>query len=164
MEVDCETLCKHECVDLEWIKKNNITIDTKPHKYVNSLLPFIKNVVDWEVYVSFELLMRWKNLKTILAGAGLDGTYYDNFIPFTPRELCQHLGAYVLNGSSPLPHVEQKFKSQSQDPVHGKDFVYNALSRNTIRRHKYFKAFFACQNPVIQTPCRNKTPNRRCDC
>ena len=64
-----------------------------------------------------------------------------------------------VNGLSPSPRVEQKFKPQSQDPFHGNDFIYHTFGTNDERRHSHFKTFLAIQDPAILTPSRKKYPN-----
>ena len=74
----------------------------------------------------------------------------------------QHISLYLLQGLSPSPQVEMKFKSQVEDPVNGNDLVHQAFggkSGRSVRRHKHFKSFFACVNPLIETPSRDTHPN-----
>ena len=55
-----------------------------------------------------------------------------------------------------------KFKSQQEDPVNGNDFVHSAFggkAGKSARRHKHFKCFFACVNPLYPTPPRETHPN-----
>jgi hypothetical protein len=87
---------------------------------------------------SFLLFAKWTNLKATLAGAG--GTMYQDWKPFSAEEIRQHLGLYILNGLSPSPRVEHKFRPQRDDVVHGSDFVYRAFGGGAERRHRQFKA------------------------
>ena len=52
-------------------------------------------------------------------------------------------------------------QSQMKDPVHGKDFVHQSFKGkiNMHRRHRHFKAFFSCQDPMMEPPPRDKYPN-----
>jgi hypothetical protein len=52
-----------------------------------------------------------------------------------------------------------KFNTQEKDPVNDNDFVANAFGVNAVRRHKEFKAFFACADPLVVTPDRKTHPN-----
>ena len=92
--------------------------------------------------VSFELLTKWTNLKSTLAGADKGGTYYTDCVPFSVEEIREHVGLYVFHGLSPSPRIELKFRSQHQDKVHGNDFIHRSFGPNSERRHKHFKAFF----------------------
>jgi hypothetical protein len=97
--------------------------------------------------------------KAMLACAGKEGAIHErDWKPFTMKELRQHLGLYILNGLSPSPHVEWKFKPQSADATHGSDFVYGP---NAERQHRHFKCFFTVQDPSIHPPSRKKRPNRK---
>ena len=55
--------------------------------------------------------------------------------------------------------MEQKLKPQSQDPVHGNDFIYHIFGPNSKRSHRHLKTFLAIQDPAISTPSRKKYPN-----
>jgi hypothetical protein len=74
-----------------------------------------------------------------------------------------HLGLYILNGLSPSPQVEMKFRSQSQDPVNGNDLAHKAFGHNAERRHRHFKAFFSVQDPRVNPPSRKTHPNHKVD-
>ena len=147
------------CVNPSFIKKHGLTKDSTPSQYMDLILPFKKNIIDGKERLSFEQLMRWTNTKAHLAGAGKGGSYYTDYKDFTVTELRQHIGLYVLHGISPSPRIEYKFKSQGEDKVHGNDFVFRSFGTNAERRHKHFKAFFACQNPMINPPERKHYPN-----
>ena len=97
-------------------------------------------------------------MKAISAGVG-STMYIDDWKPFTVNELRQHFGLYVLQGLSPSPRVEYKFKPQRRDGIGGNDMIHNAFSSNADRRHKHFKAFLACCNPIIPPPSRDEYPN-----
>jgi hypothetical protein len=55
-----------------------------------------------------------------------------------------------------------KFRSSVEDPINGNDLVHRAFggkSSIAVRRHKHFKAFLACIDPLIPTPSRETHPN-----
>ena len=112
-----------------------------------------------EDFPSFELLAQRTNLKARLSGAGEGGVFYRDFVPFTIKELRQHVGLYIFHGLSPSPIFEKKFQPQVKDNLHGNDFVYSSFGPNAERRHHHFKAFFALKNPEIETPSRKRYPN-----
>ena len=62
---------------------------------------------------------------------------------------------------SPSPRLENKFRPQSEYKLHGNDFIYHSFVANAECRHQHFKTFLAVQDPTIETPPRNKYPNRR---
>jgi hypothetical protein len=45
-----------------------------------------------------------------------------------------------------------KFVPQHEDPIYGSDICFKIFGRNGNRRHKMFKVFFACQNPLKAVP------------
>ena len=101
----------------------------------------------------------WKNLKATLSGAGEGGSCYYNWKPFSARNFWKNFGLYLFNGLAPSPRVEQKFKPQSQYPVHRNDLIYHTFGPNAERRHRYFKTFLEIQDPSISTPSRKKYHN-----
>ena len=66
------------------------------------------------------------------------------------------IGFQGMHTVAPSPRMEQKFKLQSQDPVHGNDFIYHTFDPNSEFRHRHFKNFLAIQDPEILTPSRKK--------
>lgn len=98
-------------------------------------------------------------MKASLAGAGKEGDCCKDFVSFATKEIRQHLGLYVFQGINASPNIELKFRPQSQDKMHGNDFIYHSFGPNITRRHKHFKCFFACQDPRIDPPNRTADPN-----
>ena len=143
----------------DFVRKNNITVHTKSHEYVEMVLPMENNIVNGEEILSLNLLHKWTNTKASLAGTKKGGTCYQEFKDFTTKEIKQHLGVYVLNGLSPSPIVQQSFSPQTKDLIHGKYFLYQSLEENAVRQHTHFKAFFSMCNPMIHSPSRKKFPN-----
>eukprot|EP00547_Thalassionema_nitzschioides_P014673 CAMPEP_0194238244 /NCGR_PEP_ID=MMETSP0158-20130606/5025_1 /TAXON_ID=33649 /ORGANISM="Thalassionema nitzschioides, Strain L26-B" /LENGTH=863 /DNA_ID=CAMNT_0038972445 /DNA_START=101 /DNA_END=2689 /DNA_ORIENTATION=- len=141
------------------MKEYKLTPQTQPEQYISIFLPHKNNPHSTKnkELLSFSLLARWTNWKAMLAGAG--DTCYPDWKDFTATELRQHIGLYLLHGLSPSPRVEWKLKPQSSDKTHGNDFVHRSFGPNAERRHKHFKAFFACQDPSIAIPDRDKYPN-----
>lgn len=146
-------------INPEFIKKHNLNRQTRPDQYAETLLPLNRNIIDNKEWVSFCQWKDWSNLKASLADAGKDGSCYRDFVDYTTPEIRQHVGIYLLNGLCTSPSVEKKFKPQHVDKIHGNDFVYRSFGANAERRHRHFKAFFACQDPRITPPNRDKEPN-----
>ena len=78
-------------------------------------------------YFSFAIMIKWTNLKAVLAGAGAGGKTCKDFTAFSINEVRQHLRLYILNGINPSPHIEYKFKPQQEDGCHGNALVYNSF-------------------------------------
>ena len=74
-----------------------------------------------------------------------------------------HLGVYLLHSLSPSPQIEMKFKCHDEDLVNGSDICNRIFGKQGVTRHKEFKAFFACVNPIIPTPPTNTHPNWKID-
>jgi len=146
------------CIKPSFIKANNITSHSHPAEFVFPFLPFKKNPHSTKnvEYPSFQLWIKWTNLKATLMEAGEGRTMYSDWKPFTIRELRQHFGLYIFSGLSPSPAIERKFKSQSEDSVQGSDFIYHLFGLNSTRRHRHFKTFLGVQDPAIQTPLLTK--------
>ena len=78
---------------------------------------------------------------------------------FSARELSRHFGIYLFQGIAPSPRIDYKFNTQCRDKIAGNYFVYNSFRSNAKRRHKHFKAFLACCNPMIKAPSKEEFPN-----
>ena len=94
-------------------------------------------------------------MKAMMANAGKRGGKYSGFKDFTKRESMAHLGVYLLRSISPSPQIEMKFKCHAENPVNGSDTAIVYFGKQGVTRHKEFKAFFACLNPIISTPPTN---------
>ena len=70
-----------------------------------------------------------------------------------------HLGIYTANGLASSPQVTIKFNPQEKDPINSNDFIASTFGPNALRRHREFKAFLACVDPVEITPPRKTHPN-----
>ena len=160
-------------VDPEFMKKNKLSSRSKPHEIMDVFMPLHKqkgkglfpSTPDQKspsFTGDFKTICIWTNAKAKLARAGPGGSYYPDFVDFTPLEIRQHMSLYVFQSLSPSPRLEMKFQTQAQDKINGNDFIANTLNQNggcTRRRHQMFKAFLACQDPHISTPPRRKYPN-----
>ena len=155
---------KHGAVNPVFIKKHKLSKMSRPHEFADAFIPFKSKYSSYENTAggfSFLNLTKWTNTKAMNADAGKDGSTYKDFVPFSVRELRSHFGLYVLQGLSPSPRVEYKFKPQTADPVNGNDYVYQSFGQkmNRERRHKHFKAFLSFQDPTMKVPSRDSFPN-----
>lgn len=62
------------------------------------------------------------------------------FVPFTAQEIRQHISVYIFHGLSLSPRVENKFRHDHVDEVHGNNFIYNLFGPNVERRRRHLKA------------------------
>lgn len=141
---------------LEFIERNQLTLDSTPADWFNAFLP---TDASNDKKFSTKLWCRYTNQKVAMANAGTRYCYpsfKDN--PFTPSEIERHIGLYFLNGLSPSPSVDMKFKNQTDDPVNGNDMVHRIFGPNAEQRHKIFKAFLCVQDPMINIPPRKENP------
>jgi hypothetical protein len=141
----------------DFLLKHNLTRSSDPVEYANAFFPWKENPYN-PALLSMGMLTTYTNLKAKLANAGPGGVCYPDWKDFTVDELRQHIGLYVWNGLSPSPRLEMKLQPQHIDPINGNDFIHRHMGPNAIRRHKHFRAFFACQDPRIDPPCRKKAP------
>ncbi len=112
----------------------------------------VVTISDWCTY---------SNKKALLCNAGQKGDVYPEYTNFSPSEIKSFLGLYLLNGLNPSPQINMKFKSQSEDPINGNDLCHERFGKNAVKRHKHFKAFFSCQDPLIPGPSRKTHPNHK---
>ena len=80
---------KYGCLDPKFVEKHDLSVDSQQKDYMEILFPFAENpyITTSTEYLSFKQIMTWTNLKATLAGAGPDGTSYQNFRPFSIKEV-----------------------------------------------------------------------------
>jgi hypothetical protein len=150
------------CANIEWLKQNKLTKDSRPSDWINALLPLKKKIGDLPCTVSIDEWTSYTNLRAILMNAG-SCIYSGQFKPFTPLEIRSFLALYILQGLSPSPQIKMKFVPQALDPINGSDMCFRVFGRNTSKRHKEFKAFFTIQDPRKIVPPRTTHPNFKID-
>ena len=130
--------------NMQFVFDHDLSFESEPFEWFNAFIPFKKTREQSRKYGSFHVgeWTRFTNLKAMLSNAGVGGTTYKDFTPFTTFELMKHIGIYFLNGVSPSPRVELKMFPQAIDPFNGNDMVYNSMGSNAERRHRHFKCFF----------------------
>lgn len=139
---------KRGCSCPDFIEKNNLNCESSPIQWFEAFLPNFL-IENWTSYI---------NTKALLANAGQAGKMYPDFKPFTCDELKKHIRVVLLQGISPSPRVSMKFKLQKVDFANDNDFVRNNLGPNAEHRHKHFKRFFGCQDPLKIVPPRSQYP------
>ena len=145
--------------NIDYLHRHNISVESSPKEWFNLFLPVHRRRQDHPDVFTLEEMTTWTNRKAYLSNAGEGGSNYSHWKPFSIDEVQKHLGIYIFNGLSPSPQVTMKFNTQEKDPVNGNDFVASAFGVNAVRRHKEFKAFFACADPLLPTPSRKTHPN-----
>ncbi len=127
-------------------------MSSPPEEWIRPLLPDKKKPSDPKHVVSIANWCTYSNTKAMMMNAGQKGGVYPEFTPFSPQEIKHFLGLYLLNGLNPSPQLKMKFKPQHEDPINGSDICHQVFGKNSEKRHKHFKAFFSCQDPMLPTP------------
>jgi hypothetical protein len=157
-----EEIREHGRANLEWLKCNKLTSESKPSEWIDALLPIKRKKGDSPLTVAIEDWTTYTNLKAVLMNAG-STLYQGNFVPFTPLEIQRFLALYILQGLLPSPQIKMKFVPQSVDKINGNDMCYRVFGKNASTRHKTFKAFFTIQDPRKIVPSRSTHPNFKVD-
>ena len=150
--------------DIDWCKENKLDLTSHPAEWFQAFLPIRNKQGDNQgsMKCSIQNLMSWTNTKAHMQSAGLGTGTYDDFKNFELNEFMRHIALYLFQGLSPSPQVEMKFRSSADDPVNGNNFIHRAFGCKhsiAVRRHKHFKAFFACVDPTFPVPSRDSHPN-----
>jgi hypothetical protein len=124
------------CVD-----EHGLTEFSKPSDWLEALLLFKKNKDGLKSMVSISDWTSYMNTRAILSNSGHKKHIYPDFTPYSPQEVKQFIGLYILQGLSPSPQVRQKFKPHHEDFVNGNDLCYQVFGKKGERRHKHFKTF-----------------------
>ena len=112
--------------NMKWLEQNRLTENSMPAAWVNALLPLKKKPGDPAAMVSMEEWATYTNLRVLLSNAG-STLYPGDFQGFTPFEIRNYIGLYMLHGLSPSPQVKQKFWPQSVDPINGSDLCFKVF-------------------------------------
>jgi len=106
----------------------------------------------------------YSNTKAMLNNAGEEGHIFaGKHKPFTNREIVAMLGVYIIDGLAPSPQLTQKMQPQSKQPTHGNDKVASAIGTGYQQKHRSFRHFFACQDPLMTSPPKEQCPNFKVD-
>jgi hypothetical protein len=131
----------------DFLQKHKLTAYSDAVEFANAFFLTWKENPYHPNLLSMHTLTAYTNMKASLANAGPGGNCYPDWVDFTVDELRQHIGLYVWNGLNPSPRLEMKLQPQHLDPMHGNDYLYQHMGPKATRRHKHFRAFFACQDP-----------------
>ncbi len=128
------------CPDLDWLKKNKLTADSRPSAWKNALLPLGKKAGDPKEIVAVDDWKEYTNTRAAIKTIG-SSNYKGQFKPFTAIEIHQFISLYILQGLSPSPQIKMKFKPQAADKINGNGMCYQDFGRDASRCDKMFKKF-----------------------
>jgi hypothetical protein len=100
----------------------------------------------------------------MMCNAGEKGHIFaGKFKPFNNEDIVQMLGVYILDGIAPSPQLVQKMQSKSKQPTHGNDKTASTIGLGYQQKHRSFRHFFGCQDPLMTPPPEDKCPNFKID-
>jgi hypothetical protein len=88
------------CPNPDFIHANKLTVSSHPIQWFQALHP---DVSVWTTNTNFKV--------RIIANSGQAGHKYADYKIFRVAKIKQHLALYIINGLSPSPQVEMKFRS-----------------------------------------------------
>jgi hypothetical protein len=130
------------------LRKKKLTKDSSPEDWIGELPQDKKKPTDPRSVVTIADWTTYSNTKAMLCNAGMQGGNYPEFTPFSPQEINRFIVPNALQGLTPSPQVISAMLLLVQMPK---------------KRHKHFKAFFSCQDPMLPTPSRKTHPNHKID-
>jgi hypothetical protein len=95
----------HKNGQLKMTPKHKLSSQSHPAEILDIFVPFHNNKYNKTNKGEFPYIEAWTkytNAKAILANAGQPGMSYPKFKPYSMSEICQHVGAYILNGPNYL--------------------------------------------------------------
>ncbi len=109
--------------------------ESNPADWVRVLIPELTPKGDSKV-ASLSKLRQYTNMNAEmdLAGLGDSGELSYKFVPFTPKELEQHLSLYIVQGLNPSTQLQMKTKLQYHEAVQEIDLVAEKIGENFERR------------------------------
>jgi hypothetical protein len=135
----------------DWLRKEKLTPDSKPHEWFEALLPVNKRPHDPPSAISIAQWTSYTNLRATTCNAGTP-SLYPTWTRFEPQEFQKFIALYIHQGLNPSPQVSMKFRPASDDPIQGSDLCAKVFGRDAKRRHQQWKAFATLQNPLKQVP------------
>ena len=123
--------------NIQFLIKNNITVNSHPAYFVNLFLPWQKNNKNEGV---FDLCTITERMNTRIAtelGGHLGGRQ-KKCPDFSADEIMQHMSVYMINGLNPSPQINSKLKKQVNESIQGCDVIADTLGPNAEVKHKQF--------------------------
>ena len=150
--------------NMKFLEKHRLNDESHPADWLRAFIPELQPKGDSKA-CSISKWCQYTNMKAEMDFAGSEhtGGLSYKFVPFTPRELEQHLSLYIVQGLNPSPQLKMKTKAQCHEPVQGIDLVAEKIGINFERRHKQFKRYFAIQHPYLPVPSQKTHPNWKVD-
>jgi hypothetical protein len=100
------------------------------------------------------------NMKAMICNAGeLGHIFAGKFKPFKNVDILQMIGVYIIDGLAPSPQLVQKMQPQEKQPTHGNDRIASVMAPGWQQKHRSFRHFFACQDPLMTPPLKTQCPN-----
>ena len=159
----------------DFIKKHNLDEHSHPMDWFVSLMPLTQKdnkesigdidvTGDGRTKFAMSNWSKYTSVKAAMADAGEPGHIFaGKYKPLTTDDIRRQVGVYILDGVAPTPQLKDKMKSQSRARTHGNDFVAKHVGPNSELKHKIFRHFFGCQNPMTIPPAKKTCPNFKVD-
>ncbi len=106
----------------------------------------------------------YSNTKAMMCNAGEKGHIFaGKFRRFKNKDIVQMLGVYILDGIAPSLQLVWKMQPQSKQPTHGNDKIASIIGPGYQQKHRSFRHFLSCQDPLMNPPQQDKCPNFKVD-
>ena len=158
-----------------FLDKHGLDEHSHPMDWFNAIFPMspkdnledpaVANVKgDKKSVFSVSNFASYTNTKAKLVNAGQSGHIFEGkWKDFEPEDIMKMMGVYIIDGLAPSPRIIQKMQPQSSQPTHGNDKVATAIGPGYYQMYRAFRAFFACQDPLLIPPKKEKCPNAKVD-
>ena len=148
---------------MEFLEEHKLDENSLPQELFNAFLPIydgkISNPHHRNTPYWIHKWANYTNKKALVLGAGVPGSIYPTFKPFSYQEIESFIVLYILQGLNLPLQVEMKFNSQETDTLQGNDLCYCVLGCDAVQCHKQFKAFFCVQDPMKIAPSKERMTN-----
>jgi hypothetical protein len=102
----------------------------------------------------------YSNTKAIMCNAGEPGHIFaGKFKPFKNKDILKMIGVYIVDGLAPCLQLVQKMQPQEKQLTHGNNRIASVIRPGWQQKHRSFRHFFACQDPLMSSPPKTQCPN-----
>ncbi len=106
----------------------------------------------------------YSNTKAMMCNAGEPGHIFARkFKPFKKMDILQMIAVYIIDGLAPSLQLIQKMQLQEKQPTHGNNRIASVIGHGWQQKHRLFRHFFVCQDPLITPPPTTQYPNFKID-
>ncbi len=157
--------------NMDFLRRYGLNKNSHPMDWFMAFMPMTPNM-NWEDPAAANVkgdqttkfaVSNWtgySNAKAMLCNAGERGHIFaGKFKPFKNEDIMQMLCVYIINGLAPSPQLVQKMQSQERQATHGNDRIAAVLGPEWQQKHRFFRHFFATQNPLTTPPLKKQCPN-----